>query len=305
MLNEIVEQLEEKIRKSLESSNLENIFQNLENIEIPTLLCGVGGSHVVSIFLEKVLATKNRVITKNIDVEEYFLNDFSNYHNLIVCSHSGKNHGVKCLLNSNMKNKYLLTTRKSKVNQETKLQYTIVNRFKSFISFDDTLIPMSLLLCYYLGTYSFPADMIPKKEEFTIEDFNHVNIVYDDTSKTCATFLETSLVEAGIASVTMHTKYSLCHGRSNLISKKDSLVIYLMTQNSELDQMFLSELPKITKRFLVLDTAIKDTVIADYQLTIKSLYFLEYLSSVYHKEFIHVKYNHIIPTIYNFKGELV
>ena len=305
MLNEIVEQLEEKIEKSLESSDLNSVSKHLENIKNPTLLCGVGGSHVVSTFLEKILTTKNRVITKNIDVEEYFLGDFKPYDNLIVCSYSGKNHGVKCLLNSKIANKYLFTNRKSKVNDEITLQYSIVNRTKSFISFDDTLIPMSLLLCYYLGTYHFPMQMIPKKEEFDVLDFDHVNIVYDETSRTCATFLETSIVEAGIASVTMYTKYSFCHGRSNLVNNKVSLVIYLMTRDSDLDNMLISEIPKICNNFLVLNTITEDSVIADYQLTIKSLYFLEYLNRVWYKEFVNVKYNKIIPTIYNFKGELV
>ena len=67
MLEKIIFELEEKTRNSIEDSDLKKIFYHLEKINTPTLLCGVGGSHVVSIFLEKVLREKNHIIVKNID----------------------------------------------------------------------------------------------------------------------------------------------------------------------------------------------------------------------------------------------
>ena len=103
----------------------------------------------------------------------------------------------------------------------------------------------------------------------------------------------------------MHTKYSLCHGRSNLISNKESLVIYLMTRNSELDNNLIENISIISNNLLILKEINDDPIIADYILTIKALYFLEYLNKKYKKEFIKVKYNQIVPTIYNFNGELV
>lgn len=304
MLDKIVNNLEDNIVNSLTNSNLDNIYKELSNIKSPTLLCGVGGSHVVSIFLEKVLVIKNNIIAKNIDVEEYFLTDFRNYNNLILLSHSGKNHGIKSLLATN-KNKYLLTTRKGKVTNEITLNYKIENRIKSFVSFEDTMIPLSIILGYYLNLSHFPVEILSKEETFDILDFNNVNIVYDETSKTCATFLETSMIEAGISSVTMHTKYSFCHGRSNLISNKESLVIYLMTHENDLDKMLTTEMKKISNNVLILEELTKDSVIADYLLTMKALKFLNYLNKTFHKEFVNVKYNKIISTLYHFKGDFV
>lgn len=201
MLDKIVSNLEDKIVHSFSNTNLDYIYTELSNIKSPTILCGVGGSHVVSIFLEKVLVTKNNIITKNIDVEEYFLTNFSNYDNLVLLSHSGKNYGIKSLLATD-KNKYLFTTRKSKVTNEITLNYSIENRIKSFVSFEDTIIPLSIILGYYLDSYDFPGEILSKEEKFEILDFDNVNIIYDETSKACATFLETSIIEAGISSVT-------------------------------------------------------------------------------------------------------
>ncbi|MCI9280020.1 MAG: hypothetical protein HFJ02_04400 [Bacilli bacterium] len=304
MLDKIVKDLGDKIINSLENSNLDNIYTELSNIKSPALLCGIGGSHVVSIFLEKVLVIKNNIIAKNIDVEEYFLTNFSNYNNLVLLSHSGNNHGIKSLLATN-KNKYLFTTRKSKVTNEITLNYSIENRIKSFVSFEDTIIPLSIILGYYLNFSHFPVEIFSQEETFDILDFNNVNIIYDETSKTCAIFLETSMIEAGISSVTMHTKYSFCHGRSNLVSNKESLVIYLMTRESELDKMLTTEIKKISNNVLILKELTKDSVIADYLLTIKALRFLNYLNKTYHKEFVNVKYNKIVSTTYHFKGDLV
>lgn len=304
MLDKIVSNLEDKIVYSFSNTNLDYIYTELGNIKSPTILCGVGGSHVVSIFLEKVLVAKNNIITKNIDVEEYFLTNFSNYNNLVLLSHSGKNYGIKSLLATD-KNKYLFTTRKSKVTNEITLNYSIENRIKSFVSFEDTIIPLSIILGYYLNLYDFPVEILPKEEKFEILDFDNVNIIYDETSKACAMFLETSIIEAGISSVTMHTKYSFCHGRSNIVSNKESLVIYLMTRESDLDETLKTEIKKISKNILILEELTQDSIVADYLLTIKAIKFLNYLNKTYHKEFVNVKYNKIIPTIYHFKGGLV
>lgn len=103
----------------------------------------------------------------------------------------------------------------------------------------------------------------------------------------------------------MHTKYNFCHGRSNIVSNKESLLVYLMTRESDLDETLKTEIKKISKNILVLEELTQDSIIADYLLTIKALKFLNYLNKTYHKEFVNVKYNKIIPTIYHFKGGLV
>ena len=302
MLEEIISNLEENITSSLTPSNLNVIFSKLSNLNVPTLLYGVGGSSVVSVFLEKVLNQKNNIIATNITVEDFFIKNIFDYHNLILISYSGTNHGIKTLLNSNL-NTYLLTSRKTKIKNESLLNYSINNHHKSFISLEDTIIPLSIILCYYLDTHKLPVKL-PKLHNIAVNKFNNLNIIYDESSKTCATFLETTFIESGLASVSMHTKYSLCHGRTNIISNKDSLVIYLNTQNTELDQLLINEIPKISSNFLVLEELSKDIILADYLLVLKSLSLLLYLNKTYNYEFVNVKYNKIVPTIYNFKGAL-
>ena len=302
MLEEIINTLEDNINNSLTDTNLNNIFTKLKKINEPTLVCGVGGSNVVSTFLTKILNQKNNIITQNISVEDYYLQNTSLYHNLILVSYSGTNHGIKTLTNTNL-NTYLLTHRKTKINNETLLNYTITNHHKSFISFDDTIIPLSILLCYYLDITKLDFK-IPKLNNLSLKPFTNLNIIYDESSITCATFLETTFIESGTSSVNLHTKYSLCHGRSNIINNQDSLVIYLNTNNTELDQLLINELPKISNNFLILEEINKDIVLADYLLVLKSLSLLEYLNKEYHYEFVNVKYNQIVPTIYNFKGDL-
>lgn len=292
MLGKIIEKLEENVVNSLNASDLENIFSQLEKLKDPTLICGVGGSHVVSIFLEKVLEYKNKIVVKNITVEEYFMHDLENYKNLFIVSHSGRNYGVKALLTATQ-NKYLLTTRKSQITKEILLQYQIINSKKSFVSIENTIIPLSILLCYYHNSMKIK---FPEKEIYKIQAYQNIHIIYDELSKTTAYFLESSLIEAGIAPVTLHTKYSLCHGRSNSINGL-SLVIYLKATKSELDQLLIEELPKITSNFVLLES-FKLNIEADYELTLKGLYLLEQLN----QEFVKVKYNKIVPTIYHFRG---
>lgn len=292
MLEQIIERLEENVITSIQSSDLETIFKNLEELQEPTLICGVGGSHVISIFLEKVLEEKNKIIVKNITVEEYFMHDLTFYKNLLLVSHKGRNYGVKALLNAKQK-KYLMTARKSRIEKETLIQYQVVNGTKSFVAIENTIIPLSILLCYYKTSTEIE---LPKKENYKIQTYQNIHIIYDELSKTAANFLESSLVEAGIAPVTLHTKYSLCHGRSNSINNS-SLVIYMQATKSELDQLLIKELPKIATNFILLES-FKSSVEADYELTIKGLYLLEQLN----QEFVKVKYNRIIPTIYHFRG---
>lgn len=305
MLNKIIDELEIKIINSCNSTDLNNISSCLSLINNNTLICGIGGSKVCAIFLEKILNKKNNVIAKSIDAEEYFLINSTKYTNLIAISYSGKNNGIKRLMKTNEQNKYLLTTRKSKISNEKILNYHIVNRIKSFISFDDTIIPLSIFLCYYLNLKDFPKKLIPKNNQiFNIRDFDSVNIIYDYDSKTTAHFLETSFIEAGIASVTMHTKYSLCHGRSNIISNSNNLVIHLITKENELDKLIKEEIPKINNNTLIIDENENDPIIGDYKLLFKALYFLNYLYNEYNKEFVNVKYNKINHNLYHYKGEL-
>ncbi|HBA37672.1 MAG TPA: hypothetical protein DCY94_03030 [Firmicutes bacterium] len=301
MLETIIEDLEEKIVSVLNDSSTNEIFATLKVIDAPTLIVGVGGSRVVCEFLDKVLFTKNGIISRCIDFDEYASADLSNYENIIVVSYSGKNHGVKSIIKDGTHKKYLLTSRKSRIKDETILHYDNKKRTKSFISIEDTFIPLSIVLSYYLGE-TFPRLQL-QKEKYDFSFRENVDLIYDYNSKATAKFLETSLVEAGIAHVTMHTKYSLCHGRSNIISSNPGLIIYLQSASTDLDELLLTNLPKINENIVILKTDEQNAILGDYILMRKSLDLLNYIERSFNKEFVQVKYNRIVPTLYNFKGE--
>jgi len=302
MLEKIVIELEEKIRISLKKTDLKNIFTLFSNINEPTLIIGVGGSKVVSLFLEKVLTTKNKIIAKNIDVEEIFLGNYDLYKNIFAISHSGKNYGIKSVLRTSHYKKYLLTTRKSKIKDEITIRYENTDRIKSFIAIEDMFIPLGIILSYYLNTQDLPKDIF-KNENYNFEMKKNIDIVYDYESKTAAKFLEVALIESGIAHVTLHNKYSLCHGRSNIISKEDCLIIYFRTRNSDIDKILKENLTKIQNDIVFLSCLEEDKIIGDFILTWKVLNLLNYINKKFHYELISVKYNKIVPKLYNFKGE--
>lgn len=302
MLESIIESLEEKIKTTLKSSNIKSIFAILSSIDEPTLTIGVGGSKVVSLFLGKVLEKRNGIITKDIDVEEFFLSNRDLYKNVLVISHSGKNHGIKSVLKTDNFKKYLLTTRKSQINNEILLRYKNVDRIKSFVSIEDLFIPLGIILSYYLNTQDLP-EIFFKEEDFDFKLRETIDIIYDYESQSAAKFLEVSLIEAGIAHVTMHSKYSLCHGRSNIISSTKSLVIYFSTRESDIDKTLKGNLAQITDDIVFLDSLEKDKIVDDFILTWKVLNLLNYINEEFGCEFINVKYNKIVPKLYHFKGD--
>jgi len=302
MMEEIIEYLEEKINTTLKSPYIKDIFTILSNVDGPSLTIGVGGSKVVSLFLGKVLTKKNGIITNDIDVEEFFLGEHNLYKNILIVSHSGKNHGIKSVLKSSSLKKYLLTTRKSQINNEILLRYENVDRIKSFVSIEDMLLPLGIILSYYLNTQDLPETLF-KRENFNFKLRENVDIVYDYESQSAAKFLEVSLVEAGIAHVTVHSKYSLCHGRSNIISSSKCLVIYFSTRDSDIDKTLKDNLVKITDNIVFLSSLEEDKIIGDFILTWKVLNLLNYINKEFGCELIKVKYNNIVPKLYNFKGD--
>jgi hypothetical protein len=78
----------------------------------------------------------------------------------------------------------------------------------------------------------------------------------------------------------------------------------MQTKENELDSLLIENIKKINDNFLLIKCLNDDYIISDYNLLIKSLYFLDYCNKKFNMEFINVKYNNIIPTIYNYDGEL-
>lgn len=293
--------LKSRVIDSLYNSDLEKINYELSNIVGPTLISGVGGSSVVSEFASKILSEKNKIITRNTEPRDFKYIDTSLYKNVLACSYSGNNYGVKLAFLNNLKH-YLLASHENKKEDIINLTYNCKDKEKSFISLGATLIPITILLNYYFDN----------KEKVTIDnldtyefDFNTDCDIFEIFSgfetSTASKYLESTMVESGIGIPIVHDKYSYCHGRSTLSTQFNSTAIYLDTKK-ELDKLLLKELPKYYKDIVVLKS--DNFILDEYKLLIKCMYLTKYIAESKKKDLSKVEYNQIVKKLYRYNGEL-
>ena len=142
--------LKERVLDSLDNTDLEFIRNELSKLNEPTLFSGVGGSSVVSEFGAKVINAKNGIVSVNSEPRDFLYRNNS-YKNVVACSYSGNNYGVELSFLKDLK-KYLLSNNSFNDRDVTYLKYdTTINKEKSFISLGATLIPVSILMDYYLN----------------------------------------------------------------------------------------------------------------------------------------------------------
>ena len=295
--------LKERVIDSLETSDLERIRYELLNIKDNTIVSGVGGSHVVSEFTSKVLNQKNKIITINSEPRDFlYRNNY--YKNVIACSYSGNNYGVELSFLKELK-KYLLSNNSFTDKDVTYITYkTTIDKERSFISLGATLIPISILLDYYLdGDNKKIIDLIEPKE-FNINNNSDIYEIFTgyDTS-TSSKYLESTMVEAGIGIPIIHDKYSFCHGRSTFGINYNSSIIYF-NRNTEFDKMILEELKKYYQTIIIIDSKYKDSIIDDYQMLIQCMYLTKYLAEKKEKDLSKVEYSPIVKKLYKYNGKI-
>ena len=100
--------LNDKIFYALDHSDLNELFQKLDSIQGPTLVCGVGGSSIVAVFLAKVLRERRHMIATFVYPRDLKYMDLSGYENIISVSYSGNNIGVTAMNDTDL-NQYLFT----------------------------------------------------------------------------------------------------------------------------------------------------------------------------------------------------
>ena len=295
--------LKERVIDSLETSDLERIRYELLNIKDNTIVSGVGGSHVVSEFTSKVLNQKNKIITINSEPRDFLYRN-NNYKNVIACSYSGNNYGVELSFLKELK-KYLLSNNTFTDKDVTYLTYkTTIDKERSFISLGASLIPISILLDYYLdGDNKKIIDLIDPKE-FNINNNSDIYEIFTgyDTS-TSSKYLESTMVEAGIGIPIIHDKYSFCHGRSTFGINYNSSIIYF-NRNTEFDKMILEELKKYYQTIIMIDSKYKDSIIDDYQMLIQCMYLTKYLAEKKEKDLSKVEYSPIVKKLYKYNGKI-
>lgn len=289
------EYLKGRIVDAFDNTDTEYINYELSNLDKPTLVSGVGGSSVVSDFGTKVLSTKNSIITRNIEPRDMIYMNSSVYSNIVACSYGGSNYGVELSFNNELK-KYLLSRNRN--DGVVNLQYnTTIDNERSFISLGATLIPVSILINYYMnGDMSFLDDIEERVFSFDTECEVYEIFSGYDTSST-SKYLESTMVESGIGVPIVHDKYSYCHGRSTMSINNNSIAIFL-NRNTELDRLLLSEISAYYKNVIVIDGKYKDMVLDDYQMLVQAMYLTKFIAESKSKDLSKVEYSPLCKTLY-------
>lgn len=296
--------LKERVLDSLNNTDLDFIRYELSKMSEPTLFSGVGGSSVVSEFGSKVINTKNGIISVNSEPRDFLYRNNNAFKNVIACSYSGNNYGVELSFKKELK-KYLLSNNSFDDSEVTYLKYTTtIDKEKSFISLGATLIPVSILMDYYLNGDNIK--MLESIEEIPF-DFELESNIYEifsgyDTS-TASKYLESTLVESGIGIPIVHDKYSYCHGRSTLGINYNCIAIYY-NRNTEFDKIMLEELKQYYSRIITIDSKFRDQILDDYQMLIQSMYLSKYIAEKKSKDLSKVEYSPIVKKLYKYSGQI-
>lgn len=296
--------LKERVIDSLEHTDLEFIRHELSKINEPTIFSGVGGSSVVSEFGSKVMNKKNGIISINSEPRDFIYRNNNPFRNVIACSYSGNNYGVKLSFLNELK-KYLLSKNTFEDKDVTYLKYdTTIDSERSFISLGATLIPVSIIMDYYLnGKDKDLVDSI-QEQDFNFEIESDIYEIYtgQDTS-TSSKYLESTITESGIGIPIVHDKYSYCHGRSTLNTNYKGVAIYF-NRNTEFDRIMLEELKKYYKTIIIIDSKFEDDILDDYQMLIQSMYLTKYIAEKKEKDLSKVDYSPIVKRLYKYNGNI-
>lgn len=298
------EYLKRRVEDAFDKTDLEFIRKNLLELKKPTIVSGVGGSSVVSTFGAKIINQKNHIITQSSEPRDFIYQNLSGFKNVISCSYSGKNYGVDLSFANDLK-KYLLSNNSFDNSDVTYLEYkTTIDKERSFISLGATLIPISILLDYYLDGNANRILELIEPTTFTFDTESDIYEIFSgyDTS-TSAKYLESTLVESGLAIPIVHDKYSYCHGRSTISTVHSSNAIYF-NRETDFDKMMLEELKPYYNEIIVISSLAKDQVEADFHMLVQSMYLTKYLAEQREKDLSKVDYSPITKKLYTYKGAL-
>ena len=290
----------DRVLDTLSQTDLNEVKDILESINTPTLVSGVGGSYVVSNYVSKVIANKNNIITKNIEPRDINYQDLSCYENILSVSFSGNNYGVETVFNNNLKH-YLLSNNKKENVININYKNSIEKEY-SFISLAGTLMPMAILLSYYLDN---KIDIINEILSFNIDKEILNSILYEIISgyesNTASLYLDSTLTESGIGIPIVHNKYDFCHGRSTIGKYNDSYTI-LLNRCNELDDTIIDCLKDVNKKVYSLDRKYNDDIINDFYLTYMCMQLSKYIAEEKNMDLSIVDYSPIVKRLYKYKG---
>ena len=296
--------LKERVVDSLDNTDLEFIRDELSKLSEPTLFSGVGGSSVVSEFGAKVINTKNGIVSVNSEPRDFLYRNNTSFKNVVACSYSGNNYGVELSFLKGLR-RYLLSNNSFDDSDVTYLKYdTTIYKERSFISLGATLIPVSILMDYYLNGQNSPMLDCIGETSFNFDLESDVYEIFSgyDTS-TSSKYLESTMVESGIGIPIVHDKYSYCHGRSTFGINYNAVAVYY-NRNTEFDKMMLEELKQYYSRIVTIDSKFEDQILDDYQMLIQSMYLTKYIAEKRSKDLSKVEYSPIVKKLYKYNGKI-
>ena len=284
----------DNVKYSLENTDLDKVEYELSKIDEPTLVVGVGGSHVVSEYTSKVLESKNGIITRNTEPRDFNYMNTDLYKNVLVCSYGGLNYGVDISFLNNLKH-YLLSARERE--GVTNLTYSMPNIENSFISLSSTLVPISIMNYYKYKDKDRILNSLKKYDFDFSTSYNIYEIFSGYETSTASEYLESTMLEAGLAIPVVHDKYSYCHGRSTSVTRFDSAAIYF-NGHTELDRLYLEELSNSYGKVIVLEYT------DEFDLLIQCMFLTKHIAEAKLIDLSGVKYNPLVKKLYKYNGEM-
>ena len=297
-MEECFNSLNDKVRYSIENSDLDSIFNTLSSIKGPTLICGVGGSAIVGTYLAKVLREKNHILTTFVYPRDLLYMDLNTYENVIAVSYSGNNIGVDVIYDLPL-NKYLFTgNRRENV---TNIVYKMLPEI-SYVSIAATIVPLTLITLYYQNDTSLIEEILSTQTDLTSTN-DHFEILTGYETITASTLLESSLVESGMATCLIHDKYNYCHGRINITKVLNSDLIFFKMDN-ELDNEMYNTLKKYYRNILLIDRKYEDDIINDYYASLLSLTLIRNIADSKNYDISDMKELVDNDVLYRFNGKM-
>lgn len=295
----------DRIIDTLETTDLIKIKKQLENIKDNTVFIGSGGSKVVATFASKILNGSN--VKSSRDLNYMGLN---NIDNIMIFSYSGIGYTIENLLKNNKKI-YLFTNGNREYENVENIKYnSSLKSEHSFISLASTLMPMTILYNYYknLEINCFKLilkDMFEKSKNINIKSNNIYEILTGYDTLTASSYLESTMVESGIAVPIIHDKYDYCHGRTTTSYKSHNGLIYY-ENTKELDKLLLENLSKYYSEIVKIEKYYSDDFIIDndYYATVKSMYLTKKLAENKQIDLSKIEYSPLVKKLYYFKGEM-
>ena len=297
-MEECFNSLNDKVRYSIENSDLDSIFTTLSSIKGPTLICGVGGSAIVGTYLTKVLREKNHILTTFVYPRDLLYMDLNTYENVIAVSYSGNNIGVDVIYDLPL-NKYLFTGNIR--DNVTNIVYKMLPEM-SYVSIAATIVPLTLITLYYRNDTSLIEEILSTQTNLTSSN-DHFEILTGYETITASTLLESSLVESGMATCLVHEKYNYCHGRINITRVLDSDLIFFKMDNELEDEMY-NTLKKYYRNILLIDRKYEDDIINDYYASVLSLKLIRNIANSKNYDISDMKELVDNDVLYRFNGKM-